>query len=564
MEPRGATGAFDPATGDYTLTACTQGAGALRDPLAKVLGADPQRVRVVTEDVGGAFGMKTPVYPEYPALLVAAKAVGRPVHWMSTRGEAFLTDNQARDTLTEAALALDKDGRFLALRVRALADMGAYLSTVSAFIASSNFARCFPAVYDIPRIAVEVRCVFTNTVPTGPYRGAGRPEANYAMERVVEEAARLTGIDRVELRRHNLIRPETMPYRSAVGIVYDTGEFERVLDRALELSRYGEFPARRARSEDAGKRRGIGISCFVEHAGGQPREGAGLAFPADGRAELSIAAGASGQGHGTVFGRILAQRLGIPEKQIRVRQGDSRHGIEGAGSIASRSTMVTGAALVRVVDLVVEKGTAVAARMLEASELDIAYRGGAFEVPGTDRRVSLFDVAAEARASGAPLDEKTVTETPQTFPNGCHIAEVEVDPETGHVQVVGYAAVDDCGTPLDPVLIEGQLQGGVAQGLGQVVMENAIYDKATGQLLTASFMDYAMPRADDVPDVRGALHPLAATTNPLGVKGVGEAGTVGALAAITNAVADALPGAAAARLDMPATPERVWRAFNPG
>jgi aerobic carbon-monoxide dehydrogenase large subunit len=567
MEPRGATADFDPLNAVYTLRCGSQGVYVLRNQVAAIMGLHPEKIRVMTDDVGGAFGMKTPVYPEYIALLVAARRLRRPIHWMSTRSEAFVSDNQARDTVAQGELALDEDGRFLALRVSVLANMGAFLSEASAFIATSNFGRCLSSIYHFPRIAVGVRCVFTNTVPTGPYRGAGRPEANYTVERLIEAASRLTGIDPVDLRRKNMLTPQMMPYATPVGTVYDSGEFAAILDRALALSDYAGFPLRRARAVSLGKCRGIGVSCFLEHSGGTPAESAAVTFPGGRTLAIALGVQATGQGQATVFTRLAAERLGIRPERIIVSQGDTRQGLSKVGtSTASRSTMTAGGAIARVIEAVIERGRKVAARMLEAGEGDIDYRAGAFEVIGTDRRVSLFAVATKAAElvnngeAEASLDTEAVAEIPQTFPNGCHIAEVEIDPQTGAVSVVAYTAVDDCGTALNPMLVEGQLHGGVAQGLGQAFLEEAIYDRDSGQLVTGSFTDYAMPRADNMPNIGGALHAVPATTNTLGVKGVGEAGTTGALAAIMNAIADALPGDAGATLDMPATPYKIWRA----
>jgi carbon-monoxide dehydrogenase large subunit len=557
IEPRGATASHDPASGASTLRVGSQGVTMLRDQLLGILDLEHDKLRVTTDDVGGGFGMKAPAYPEYVALLLAAKRVGRPVHWMSTRSEAFLSDQQARDTLTDAELALDGDGRFLALRVTVLAAMGAYITSHGAFIATSNFARCLSSMYRIPRILGAVKCVFTNTVPTGPYRGAGRPEANYAIERVIDEAARVSGIDRIELRRRNLIAPAEIPYQAPVGVVYDSGDFPALFERALALADVAGFAARRQRSEVAGRRRGLGIGCFLEHAGGAPMEGAGIVFRGDGTLALDLATGASGQGHATIFGRLVAERLGLAAAQVVVRAGDTRLGVEGSGTVASRGTMTSGAAALRAVELVIEKGRRIAARLLEAAEVDIDYGGGAFRIVGTDRSVTLFDVAEKAAALDETLDSKAQTQVPQSFPNGCHICEVEIDPETGIADITAYTAVDDCGVALDPVLVEGQIQGGIAQGIGQALYEDAVYDPRSGQLLAGSFMDYTMPRADTVPDVNGVLHPAPCRTNPLGVKGTGEAGTTGALAAVMNAITDALPGT---RLDMPATAEKIWRA----
>jgi carbon-monoxide dehydrogenase large subunit len=568
METRGATASYDPASDRYTLRAPSQGVGMLRDQLVASMALARDQLRVVTDDVGGGFGMKTAAYAEYAALLVAAKRSGRPVHWISTRSEAFVSDNQARDSITDAELALSDDGTFLALRVRAIANMGAFLSSHGAFIASSNFARCFPGMYDIKLIAAEVRCVFTNTVQIGPYRGAGRPEANYALERLVDAAARQTGIDPVALRRRNLIAPQALPYASAMGTRYDSGEFEAVLDKALGLADVAGFAKRRAQAERSGRRRGIGVSCFLEHAGGQPGDDAAISFPGDHSLVVALAAQSTGQGHASLFRRLTAARLGIDEARVLVKQGDTRLGLGSAATVASRSTTACGSAIVRTVDLVLEKGRGIASLLLEAAEADIAYDHGDFVVTGTDRRISLFDIAeraAEMQRLGEiaeSLDTRARAEVPQTFPNGCHIAEIEIDPETGVVTLARYTAVDDCGTMLDPVLVEGQVHGGIAQGVGQALCEDAVFDRTSGQLLAGSFMDYAMPRAALLPSFTTAAHPVPCTTNPLGVKGTGEAGTTGALAAIMNAIADAIPGEAGAALDMPATSEKVWRACH--
>jgi len=565
LEPRGATAAFDPASGRYTLHVGSQGVGPLRAQLAAILGVEPQSIRVRTDDVGGGFGLKTPAYPEYPALMAAARKLGRPVHWMATRAESFLTDNQGRDNLATAELALDANGRFLALRVKAVTNMGAYVSPLSAHIATNNFGRCFPTVYEIPRIAIGVRCVFSNTVPTGPYRGAGRPEANYLMERLVEAAASQTGIDPVTLRRRNLVRPDAMPYATAVGTTIDSGEFEAILDRALALSGYASFDKRRRSAAAEGKLRGIGLSMFLEHAGGMPLEGADISFAEPGRVMLSLGVQSTGQGHATLFRDLLSRQLGIPSNRVVVRQGDSDLGLRGGPSVASRSTMMVSAAAVRAVELLVEKGRRLAAADLEAAEGDIVYSAGAFEVAGTDRRIGLFDLAAHAvrKARGEieeRLDTRAEVETPQSFPNGCHVAEVEIDPETGHVRIVDYVAVDDCGAVLNHTLVEGQVLGGLAQGIGQALLEEVVYAPGSGQLLSGTFNDYSMPRADTMPPVEVVEHPVPCRTNPLGVKGVGEAGTTGALAAIMNAIADAIPDGRGADLQMPATPEKVWRA----
>jgi aerobic carbon-monoxide dehydrogenase large subunit len=566
MEPRGAVAAYDPATGRYTLYCASQSAIVLRHHVANCLGIEAGRVRVLTGDVGGAFGMRTTCYPEYPALLAAARLTGRTVHWLSTRSEGFLSDNQARDTIIEARLALDANGKFLAVDIESLANMGAYLTSHGPFIATANFARCLPGMYDIPAIGVRIRCVFTNTVPTGPYRGAGRPEANYCLERLIDAAARRTGIDPVELRRSNLIAPSQLPYKGALGTVFDSGDFAPLIDEALERADVAGFAARRAASQAAGRRRGLGVGCFLEIAGGQPGEGAKIAFPGGSRLLLAIGVGPSGQGHATVYRRLAAERLGLAADRIEIGHGDSDSDVPSAGAVASRSTMSVGSAVYAAIDAVVEKGKRVAAQMLEAAEADIVYRDGAFEIAGTDRRIGLFD-AAEAAGRlvregvvDETLDSQRTADALPSFPNGCHVAEVEVDPDTGLISLESYTAIDDCGRVLQPVLVEGQVHGGVAQGVGQALMEHGVYDDADGQLVAGSFMDYAMPRADDLPMIVSAFHPVPSRRNPLGVKGVGEAGTTASLAAVMNAVADALPPGAA--IDMPATPEAVWRAFR--
>ena len=568
MEPRGATARYDAREDRYHLRCCSQGATTLRDQLVAVMGLKREQLDVLTEDVGGAFGLKTSVYPEYPALLAAARISRHTVHWMSTRSEALMTDNHARDTITEGELALDDKGRFLALRVKHIANMGGYLAAGGANIQTMNFSRCFPTVYAIPDIAVHVRCVFSNTVPSGAFRGAGRPEANYLMERLVEEAARITGIDPVRLRRRNFVAAKAMPYRTAVGTTIDSGDFAPMLDQALVLSEYESFPTRRRDAKKRGKLRGIGVSMFLEHAGGMPSEGVELGFPGDGTLQFVTAVHSTGQSHGTVFGRLVAEQLGIPPDRVRHLQGRTRPDVAGAmsASVASRSTIVVGSAIVRCAEALIEKGKRVASLKLEAAEADIVYRDGAFAVAGTDRKLALFDAAAAAAemASRGEIAESLttarVTETPQAFPNGCHIAEVEIDPLTGATEVIRYTAVDDCGRVLDPVVVAGQVQGGIAHALGQALMEELAYD-SSGQLIAGSFMDYAIPHATDMPEIREANRPVPATTNPLGVKGVGEAGTTGGIAAIMIAICNAL-GETARDLQMPATAEKVWRALQ--
>ena len=567
METRGATGVYDKASESYTLHACSQSADALRAQVAPTMGVPNDKVRVITEDVGGAFGMKTPVYPEYPALLAAARQVGRPVHWQATRSESFVTDTQARDTVTEAELALDESGKFLALRMRHLCNQGAYVSNAGVGINTNNFARCLPGMYHIPKVDASAACYFSNTLPIGPYRGAGRPEANYALEKVVEEAARVTGIDKVKLRKKNLVPKSKMPYKTAVGTTYCSGDFPGLVDKALTLADYANFAKRKRESAKRKKYRGIGISCMLEHAGSLPLEEASATFTDGDTIILGCNVQSTGQSHATVFGRLLAGKLGIDPKHIQHKHGDTALGLTGFASVGSRSAMCAGTAIVHVADVLIAKGKKVASALLEASENDIQYGDGAFTVVGTDRKISLFDVARRAKEIGgkgdipASLDTKDKTETPLTFPNGCHIAEVEIDPDTGHMDIVTYTAVDDPGAMLDPIVVEGQVQGSLAQGLGQALVENAVYDAESGQLITGSFMDYGMPHAHTMPiELREAVYSVPATSNPLGVKGTGEAGTTAAIAAVMNAVADAIPGGVANYMEMPATPSKIWEA----
>ncbi len=570
MEPRGATASYDPATDTYTTRACSQGAGAMRENILGIMKLPKERVHVITEDVGGAFGLKTGAYPENIALLIGAKKFGRPIHWMSTRSEAFLSDNQARDIYSEAELALDEKGKFLALRVRNVGNLGAYVGAVGANIPTQNFTRCLPGMYDIKLVDVSTKCVFTNTLPTAPYRGAGRPEASYVLERVVDEAARVSGIDAVKLRRRNLIKKSAMPYKTAVGTTYDSGDFAPILDKALELADYDGFKKRKREATRHGKYRGFGICCLLEHAGGAPTESALLTFPGNETLLMSLGVQNTGQGHATVFPQVINERLGIPPEKVAHCHGDSAFELPGYASVGSRSAMTVGHSLVKAMDTIIAKGKPIAAAMLETGESDIGYKAGNFEVVGTDRRVSLFQVAARAAEMkkrgeiAEDLDTKSTTDTPLSFPNGVHIAEVEIDPDTGAMEIATYTAVDDCGRALDHTIVEGQLHGSVAAGLGQALMENIVYDAGNGQLVTGSFMDYAMPRAEDMPPLRDAMLNVPATTNPLGVKGVGEAGTTAAISAVMNAVADAIPNGGGAHLDMPASAARLWAACLAG
>jgi carbon-monoxide dehydrogenase large subunit len=568
MEPRAALGHWDAATGRYTLIASTQGVAVVRRLLAEhVFKVPPPTLRVLTYDVGGGFGMKVQAYAEYAAVLHAARQVGRPVKWRASRLESFLADTHGRDGVLEGELALDARGRFLALRVRTFVGVGAYVSTFAAIFATNNTKNCLASVYAIPLIQIDVKMVLTNAAPLGPYRGAGRPEAIYLIERLTDAAARATGIDRVELRRRNLIPPSAMPYRAPTGQVYDSGEFEAVLDRALALADWKGFPARRAASERAGRLRGIGLGCFLEVAGGILDETVDLRFEADGTVALRTGVQAMGQGHLSVFPRLVAARLGVPPEAVRLVEGDSDEVPVGTPSVASRSLMMAGSAAVLACDAAIDKGRRLAARLFEAAPFDVEFREGVFRVTGTDRQIGILALARQARTLEVPaelaggLDSAAKFVSPQmTFPNGCHVSEVEIDPETGRVGLVGYAAVDDVGAVAHPAIVEGQIHGGVAQGVGQVLGEHVVYGD-TGQLLTASFMDYMIPRADDLPALRVDHHSVPCTTNPLGVKGAGESGVAGSLPSAVNAVLDALGSRGVRHLDLPMTPARVWAAL---
>ncbi len=565
LEARSATASYDAGKNMFALRCGTQAVAAVRGTMAAVMNIKPEELHVTDEDVGGAFGMKSAPYPEYAALLHAARLLQKPVHWVSTRAEAFVSDNQGRDSLWSAELALNKRGRFLGLRVDCLGNVGAYITGVAHFVFTTHISGCLPTVYDIPLAQVNSRCVLTNTLPTGPYRGAGRPEASYLLERLIDAAADATGIDAAELRRRNLIQPDKIPYTTAFGNTYDSGDFPGAFERALELADYGGFAARKKAAKKQGRLRGIGIGCYLEIAGAFPEEPARITFPGGNKVMVSIGAGASGQGHQTVFGRVAARRLGITPAAVTVTSGDSVRDVPGFGAVASRSAMYVGGAIAVTADKVIEKGRRVAAMLLQAGESEVDYRDGKFSVKGSAREVTLFaaaERAAELARTGVipeSLDTQATVKAPPSFPNGCHVAEVEIDPATGAVTIVSYLAVGDCGNVLDETIVEAQIHGGVAQGLGQALMENTIYD-GSGQLVSGSFMDYALPRADAMPAMTVEHRPFACRTNPLGVKGTGEAGTTAAPPALINAILDALPQGA--QLDMPATPERVWQALQ--
>ncbi len=571
MEPRSATARWDSANDRYELVSGSQGVNAMRRMLAEsIFQVPPEKMHVMTNDVGGGFGMKTQAYPEYVACLFAAKALDRPVKWQGTRSEAFLADNQARDGVMNGEMAFDGNGKILGMRVDMIAAMGGYLSSHGPAAATRNVCNCLTGCYDNPALHFRVRCVSTNNLPIGPYRGAGRPEAAYMLERLMDHAAREMGIDRVELRRRNFIAPTNMPYTTSIAQTYDSGEFEAAMDKALELADWNSFPARRAESEQRGKLRGLGMACFVETAGGFLEEGAKIEFAEDGMVEAILAIQSNGQGHATSFAQVVADRLEVPFEKVRIVEGDSdTTPATGFASVASRSAALASGAISVTIDAVLDKGRKLAGHVLEAAEADIEYAGGAFRVAGTDRAIDIFELAAQAKTLGnlggdlpESLDSEEDFKSPeQTYPNGCHICEVEIDPDTGVIEVVGYTAVDDCGTVINPMIVHGQVHGGVAQGLGQVLGEHVVYD-GDGQLLAGSFMDYMMPRADDLPSMKLGFHSVPCTTNPIGAKGAGEAGTTGALPAGMNAILDALSARGITEMDMPATASKVWAALN--
>ncbi|HZB93788.1 MAG TPA: xanthine dehydrogenase family protein molybdopterin-binding subunit [Stellaceae bacterium] len=558
MEPRGAIGVFDKASGGYTLYASSQGAHLLKEIIAGAIlpEAGAEKIRVVTPDVGGGFGMKIFVYPEYVLLLWAARRLGRPVKWIAERSEGFLSDTQGRDNITKAELALDADGKFLAIRVSTLANMGAYLSNFGPLIPTEAGKGMHVGVYAIPAAYVEVTGVFTNTVPVDAYRGAGRPEAAYMLERVVDRAGRETGLGPAEIRRRNFIPAAAMPFKTVLGHTYDSGDFAANLAKAMEAADWTGFPARQAESARRGKRRGIGISYYIEVCGGAPGVPALLRFERDDSVSLIVGTQSNGQGHETAYAQIVADRLGIPFDKVTLRQGDTAAMAAGSFTGGSRSVPVGGVATRMAADIVIDKGKRLAADLLEAAAADIEFRDGQYVVAGTDRMVDIFHVA---RAAPEPLaGEAEFAPEVATFPNGCHICELELDPETGSIALLRYTVVDDFGAVVNPLLLSGQVHGGIGQGIGQALLEHTVYD-ADGQLLSGSFTDYAMPRAGDVPAIHFRWNPILCRTNPLGIKGAGEAGAIGAPPAVINALVDALGGAA---IDMPATPERVWRTLR--
>jgi len=570
MEPRAAIGIHDPASGRFTLHAPSQGAFGMRGNMAEILKVEPKQVRILTGHVGGSFGMKSAPFPEYVCVLHAARALGRPVKWTDERSGSFVSDSHGRDHDLTAELALDADGTFLALRITNFGNMGGFLAQVAPMPSTLNTVKNVQSVYRTPLIEVSTKCMFTNTSHVSAYRGAGRPEGNYYMERVIDTAAAEMRIDRLELRRRNQIRPREIPIKTASGSTYDSGDFPGVLKHALEVADVKGFARRKRESRKRGKVRGLGIGSFLEVTAPPSKEMGGIRFEADGTVTIITGTLDYGQGHAAPFAQVLSDKLGIPFERIRLLQGDSDELLAGGGTGGSKSIMHSGTAIVEASAKVIDQGKQIASHVLEAAAADIEFARGRFVIAGTDRAIGIMELADKLRSGlnlpeGVPstLDIRHVSDGPgaSTYPNGCHVCEVELDPDTGVIAVVKYSSVNDFGTVINPLIVEGQLHGGVIQGIGQALMEMTVYDE-DGQFLTGSFMDYALPRASDSPEVAVVDHPVPATTNVLGVKGCGEAGCAGSLTSVMNAIADALSEFGIPHMDMPATPYRVWRAIQ--
>ncbi len=568
MEPRSAIGSYDPGTERWTLHVGCQGVMGIRGGLAKdVLQVAPDKVRVLTGNVGGSFGMKSQVYPEYGPLLLASRKLGRPVKWTDERSESFLSDHAGRDHQRVAELALDKDGRFLAVRLSGTGNAGAYI--YPPMPATTNAVKNLIDVYATPAMEVNTQVVFTNTTPVAAYRGAGRPEGNYYMERLIDTAAREMGIDRVELRRRNHIVPTQMPYKAPSGMNYDSGEFTAILDKALAAADWNGFEVRKVESARRGKLRGRGIGSYLEVTGPPAKEYGGIRFEGDGTITMLSGTLDYGQGHATPFAQVLSEQTGIPFERFRLLQGDSDQLKVGGGTGGSKSALVGSQAFLEAGDKLIEQGRQIAAHVLEAATADIEFVKGRYVIAGTDRSISIVELADLLRGGlrlpadqPQSLDVSHISDNPPfSFPNGCHIAEVEIDPDTGTTEVVRYFMVNDFGTVINPMLVAGQAHGGVIQGIGQALMERTVYDPQ-GQPVAGSFMDYAMPRATDAPDLSIENHSVPCKTNRLGVKGCGEAGCAGALPSVMNAIVDALAGHGVTHIDMPVTPEKVWRLLN--
>ena len=558
MEPRNAIGLYDAESEGFTLVTGSQGSHMIRDFMFEgVFGLPAAKLRVITPDVGGGFGMKAVPYPEQALVLYAARKLGRPVRWQSSRAEAFLSDTQGRDNASKAWLGLDAEGRFTALKVETLASAGGALSAFGVYCPTLSGPPMAPGVYDIPVVATDVRIAYTNNAPMDAYRGAGRPEAAYLIERIVDKAARELGLPPEELRARNMIAPEAMPHRTATGVSYDSGDFAHVMRSALEKADWQGFSARRASTD--GLLRGIGLGYYIERTGVPGKEGAAVEIHRDGRVTVHVGTQSTGQGHETTYVQMTAETLGIDPERITVKTGDTDQPIPSAGgTVASRSMVHGGGALKLANGAVLAKASAAAARHLEVDERELEFDDGAFRVPGTNRHVGLLDIAAKV---GGLMGVGDFEQMIGTFPNGAHVCEVAVDPDTGAIRIERYTVVDDFGRTLNPLVLSGQIHGGIAQGVGQAMLERVVYDPDSGQMLSGSFMDYGLPRADDLPFFSVATQNTPCTTNPLGIKGAGEAGAIGAPPALVNAVIDALAPLGITELDMPLTPSRVWEAI---
>lgn len=563
MEPRGGVGEYDPASGRYTFHVSSQNIHINRNHVARALGVEPKDVRFIAPDVGGGFGAKNFAYVEHALILWAARRVGRPVKWIASRSEVFLSDHAARDTQAEASLALDAAGRFLALRVNSVANLGAYMIGAGGGVQTFQYIHLQGTVYRIPAIALHVVAVLSNTAPIGVTRGPGFAETVNILERLIDAAAHKTGLDRAELRRLNMVPADAMPMTNNFGFKVDSGTFAETLNQALARADLPGFAGRRRLSERSGRLRGLGFAYHIKGTGGPPEENVDIRFESDGTVSLITGTQHIGQGHETTFPQILAHRLGVPNDRIRLRQGDTDLIVAGGGHGSSRATYMGGTAIWRASDEIIAKGTALAADTLEAAEADIRFDDGRFVVSGTDRAIGLLEVASIGRAKGKPLDTYNLwAREQQTFPNGAHVVEVEIDRETGVVNLARYTAVDDYGVLINPMIASGQAHGAMAQGAGQALLEHATYDQHSGQMLAGSFMDYALPRADDLPSFDLGFNGSRCTTNPLGVKGCGEAGAIAAFPAIANAILDALAPLGIKDFEGPATPHHIWQAMR--
>ncbi len=569
MEPRATVAEYDSGTEKFTLHVGTQGVAGYRGAMCNMLGVEPDKMRIISKEVGGSFGMKGSAFNEAIVVLHAARKLGRPVKWTADRSESFLSDHHGRAMTFELGLALDKDGNFLALRVDGVGDMGAYLTAMGPWPATMVTSRNIISVYKTPAISYNAKCIFTNTVPTGPYRGAGRPESKFFLERLIDKAAEEMGIDRVELRRRNMISPDMLPHATPVDLTYDSGEFETIMDMCLDRADYAGYADRKKTSEAAGRIRGIGVAPYLETTAGPGTELADIRFEDDGSVTLVTGNKDFGMGHATPFAQVLSAQLGIPFEAINLVQYDSDEMNPGAGgSGGSRSMIAASGAIIECAETIVDNGKKLAGHVLEAAVEDIEFADGVFTVAGTDRNIGIMTLAEKARelggAGGLPddLSHKVNHNTaPISFPNGCHVAEVEIDPDTGVVAIDRYTVVDDFGVVVNPLIVEGQVHGGIAQGIGQVLAEDAIYDE-DGQLVTGTYLDYQLPRADDIAHIDFTTHAVPCKTNPLGVKGCGEAGNGGSYPVIYNAIMDALDGNSGKELGIPATPHRIWQALQ--